>query len=60
MGAVAAGPSIVAGRSSGRKIKMSEKPKEKIIVGADHNGLPLKNVLRDYLRQKGYEVDDGV
>ena len=37
---------------------MSEKQKEKIIVGADHNGLPLKNVLRDYMRQKGYEVDD--
>lgn len=31
---------------------------KKIVVGADHYGLPLKNVVRDYLREKGYEVDD--
>ena len=36
---------------------MSEKPKEKINVGADHNGLPLKNVLRDYLPKLGVSVD---
>ncbi len=29
-----------------------------IAVGADHLGLPLKNALRDYLRIKGFEVDD--
>jgi ribose 5-phosphate isomerase B len=31
---------------------------KKIVVGADHYGLPLKNVVRDYLRSLGYEVDD--
>lgn len=31
---------------------------EKIVVGADHFGLPLKNVVRDYLIQLGYQVDD--
>lgn len=30
----------------------------KIVVGADHYGLSLKNTVRDYLREKGYEVDD--
>ncbi len=30
----------------------------KIIVGADHFGMPLKDVVRDYLRELGYEVDD--
>ena len=30
----------------------------KIIVGSDHLGLPLKNLLRDYLRSLGYEVED--
>jgi ribose 5-phosphate isomerase B len=29
-----------------------------IVMGADHFGLPLKNVVRDYLREKGYAVDD--
>jgi len=29
-----------------------------IIIGADHLGSPLKNVLRDYLKDKGYEVKD--
>ena len=29
-----------------------------IVVGADHFGLPLKNVVRDYLRELGYTVDD--
>ncbi len=33
--------------------------KEKaIVVGADHNGLPLKNAVRDYLRGLGYTVVD--
>ncbi len=36
---------------------MADKGK-RIIIGADHMGLPLKNVVRDYLREKGYEVDD--
>ncbi len=31
---------------------------EKIVLGADHFGLPLKNILRDYLIQLGYPVDD--
>jgi len=30
----------------------------RIIVGSDHLGLPLKNALRDHLREEGYEVDD--
>ena len=30
----------------------------KIVIGADHFGLPLKNIVRDHLRAKGYEVDD--
>jgi ribose 5-phosphate isomerase B len=29
-----------------------------IVIGSDHLGLPLKNVLCDYLRTKGYDVDD--
>ena len=29
-----------------------------IIIGADHLGLPLKNALRDYLKELGYEVTD--
>lgn len=29
-----------------------------IIVGADHLGMPLKNALRDYLKELGYEVSD--
>ncbi|MBW7882926.1 MAG: RpiB/LacA/LacB family sugar-phosphate isomerase [Caldilineaceae bacterium] len=31
---------------------------QRIIIGADHYGLPLKNVIRNYLIQKGYQVDD--
>jgi ribose 5-phosphate isomerase B len=30
----------------------------KIVVASDHFGLSLKNVVRDYLREKGYEVQD--
>ncbi len=30
----------------------------KIAIGADHLGLPLKNVVRDHLRSRGYVVDD--
>ncbi len=29
-----------------------------IVIGADHMGLPLKDKIRDYLRQKGYTVED--
>ncbi len=32
--------------------------KAAIAVGSDHLGLPLKNEIRDYLRQKEYQVDD--
>jgi ribose 5-phosphate isomerase B len=28
------------------------------VIGADHFGLPLKDALRDYLRELGYQVDD--
>jgi len=31
---------------------------QKIIVGADHYGLPLKNIVRDYLASRGYTVVD--
>lgn len=30
----------------------------KLVIGSDHFGLQLKNLIRDYLREKGYEVDD--
>ena len=30
----------------------------KLVIGSDHFGLPLKNLIRDYLREKGYKVDD--
>jgi len=36
---------------------MADKNKP-IIIWADHLGSPLKNVLRDYLKDKGYEVKD--
>lgn len=36
---------------------MADKGKP-IAVGSDHFGLPLKNVVRDYLRAKGFVVDD--
>jgi ribose 5-phosphate isomerase B len=36
---------------------MIEKNK-RIIIGADHLGMNLKNELRDYLEEKGYEVID--
>ena len=29
-----------------------------VVIGADHLGLPLKNALRDYLKELGYEVTD--
>lgn len=29
-----------------------------IVIGSDHFGLPLKDFVRDYLREKGYKVDD--
>ncbi len=29
-----------------------------IAIGSDHYGLPLKEVLRDYLTSKGFQVDD--
>ena len=29
-----------------------------IVVGADHFGLPLKDVIRDYLLELGYRVVD--
>lgn len=36
---------------------MGDKTKP-IVIGSDHMGLPLKNVLRDYLCMLGYEVED--
>ncbi|MGL4649746.1 MAG: RpiB/LacA/LacB family sugar-phosphate isomerase [Caldilineaceae bacterium] len=33
-------------------------PSKPIVVGADHMGLPLKDVIRDHLRQRGYVVED--
>ncbi|MEM7126366.1 MAG: RpiB/LacA/LacB family sugar-phosphate isomerase [Chloroflexota bacterium] len=36
---------------------MFDKSK-KIIMGADHYGLPLKDTIRDYLTELGYSVDD--
>ena len=36
---------------------MADKTKP-IVVGADHFGLPLKNILRDYVRSLGYTVED--
>ena len=29
-----------------------------VIIGADHLGMPLKNALRNYLKELGYEVTD--
>jgi ribose 5-phosphate isomerase B len=31
---------------------------KRVVVGADHYGLPLKNVLRDHLLELGCEVED--
>lgn len=31
---------------------------QKIVVGADHFGMPLKNAVRDHLLELGYQVDD--
>ena len=31
---------------------------KKLVIGSDHFGLGLKNQIRDYLVEKGYEVDD--
>jgi ribose 5-phosphate isomerase B len=30
----------------------------RVFIGADHAGYALKEVLRDYLKQQGYEVED--
>jgi ribose 5-phosphate isomerase B len=30
----------------------------RIVIGADHFGLPLKNVVRDHLVSRGYTVED--
>jgi ribose 5-phosphate isomerase B len=34
------------------------KDEKSIVVGSDHYGLPLKNILRDHLRARGYPVHD--
>jgi ribose 5-phosphate isomerase B len=31
---------------------------KKIIIGCDHNGLPLKKHVSEYLKEKGYDVVD--
>jgi len=36
---------------------MADKSKP-IAVASDHFGMPLKNIVRDYLRDLGYQVDD--
>jgi ribose 5-phosphate isomerase B len=36
---------------------MADRKKE-IVVGSDHLGMPLKNVIRDYLISLGYKVVD--
>lgn len=36
---------------------MADKNKP-VIIGADHFGLPLKKALKEYLQEKGYQVDD--
>ncbi|MEW5719624.1 MAG: RpiB/LacA/LacB family sugar-phosphate isomerase [Chloroflexota bacterium] len=36
---------------------MTDKTKS-IVMGADHFGLPLKDILRDYIRAQGYAVED--
>lgn len=33
-------------------------PSKPIVVGADHLGLPLKDIIRDHLRKRGYAVED--
>lgn len=35
-----------------------ERDKSKLVIGSDHYGLPLKNILRDHVREKGYHIDD--
>ena len=30
----------------------------KVVIGADHGGFELKNVLKSFLEEKGFEVDD--
>jgi ribose 5-phosphate isomerase B len=37
---------------------LTDHSKEILVIGADNIGLGLKNTLRDYLRSKGYEVED--
>ncbi len=32
--------------------------RDRIVIAADHFGLPLKDVVRDHLRNQGYEVVD--
>ncbi|MCI0478484.1 MAG: RpiB/LacA/LacB family sugar-phosphate isomerase [Anaerolineales bacterium] len=34
------------------------EPTQPIIIGADHFGLSLKDILRDYIRAQGYAVED--
>lgn len=35
-----------------------ESRSHRIALGADHAGYPLKNLLKEYLAQRGYDVDD--
>jgi ribose 5-phosphate isomerase B len=38
---------------------MSESPaKPRIVIGSDHAGFPLKEIIRKYLQAAGYSVDD--
>ena len=37
---------------------MTIRNKMRIVIGSDHLGLPLKDVLRDHMQLQGFEVDD--
>jgi ribose 5-phosphate isomerase B len=38
---------------------MSDSPaKPRIVIGSDHAGFPIKEVIREYLEAAGYAVDD--
>ena len=37
---------------------MADSKTSRVIVGADHFGLPLKNAVREHLIEQGYEVVD--
>jgi len=40
------------------KIMIGEKAKKVIYLGSDHAGYKMKNILKDYLVEQGYEITD--